>query len=197
MTTATQDLTDLQVAAVAYRAGFRGTALTEAVARAKVESTDDPTVRNSIGASGLWQILQSAHPEFAADWSSGDWTNPLRNAQMAFTVWKDAGSSFGPWDSEGTAYIPNLPAAQKAVGQLAATGYDTTSIIATIPGTAGASSGSFSDASATATGAADVESASVLSSWVQPVLDFAVSAGLVVGGVALILFGMHLLLGVL
>jgi hypothetical protein len=104
-------------ASVASRAGFTGTDLVIAVAVAGAESSYNPLARNSIGASGLWQILQSAHPDL---FSRYNWHVPAQNAAMAYSVWQAAGRSWRPWTTwTGGDYVRFLPAARAAVASLA------------------------------------------------------------------------------
>lgn len=90
-------VSDATIAAAAAKAGFPDVA--EATCRALAESDGDKDIVNSIGASGLWQILRSAHPEFSKQWADGSWSDPNVNASMAFSVFKAAGSTWRPWVS--------------------------------------------------------------------------------------------------
>jgi hypothetical protein len=100
----------------AARAGFRGNNLVIAVAVAGAESSYNPLVRNSIGASGLWQILQSAHPDLFARY---DWRDPAQNAAMAYSAWRAAGDAWIPWTTwTSGAYLTHLPEARAAVTAL-------------------------------------------------------------------------------
>ena len=100
-------------ARAAAEAGFTGRDLVVAVAVAGAESSYTPTVRNGIGASGLWQILERAHPDLFARY---DWRDPAQNAAMAYSVWKVAGRSWTPWTTWTTgAYRAHLLEAQAAV----------------------------------------------------------------------------------
>lgn len=102
-------------AGAAYAAGFRGDDLIVAVAIAGAESSYRPTVRNSIGASGLWQILQSAHPHLFERY---DWRDPVDNARMAYAVRTDAGS-WRPWVTWTVgSYRRHLAEARAAVASL-------------------------------------------------------------------------------
>jgi hypothetical protein len=103
-------------AKAAQAAGFTGADLVTAVAVAGAESGYRPTARNSIGASGLWQILESAHRDL---WSMGDWRDPAVNARMAFSVWKAAGRSWRPWTTwTGGSYARYMPTARTVVSGL-------------------------------------------------------------------------------
>ena len=100
----------------AFAAGFRGEDLIMAVAIAGAESSYRPTIRNSIGASGLWQILQSAHQDLFARY---DWRDPAQNAVMAFSVWAAASRSWTPWTTfTGGSYRAHLEEARSAVSLL-------------------------------------------------------------------------------
>lgn len=104
-------LSPSQIADLAYRAGFRGTALTMAVAVALAESSGNPSAYNpetaagtpsGKGSYGLWQIYRNAHPEFA----SVNLFDPSLNAMAAYSVYRAAGNSFTPWSTfnNGSAY---------------------------------------------------------------------------------------------
>lgn len=98
-------LTGADLAARAARdAGWPAQELVKAVAVAGAESTFDPSARNSIGASGLWQIFEPAHPQFAAQWADGTWRDPQVNARMALTVWRASG-----WDAWTTVTGADTP----------------------------------------------------------------------------------------
>lgn len=114
---ATVDGTGAQLAArAATAAGFRGEDLVMAVAIAGAESSYVPNVRNSIGASGLWQILQPAHQDLFARY---DWRDPAQNALMAHSVWTTADRSWTPWTTfTGGAYRSHLPEARVAIATL-------------------------------------------------------------------------------
>lgn len=85
------------VAAIAWRAGWRGTDINIAVAVARAESGWNPKItnRNNNGSIdyGLFQI-NSIHEAILA---GGNWADAQQNAAMAFKVWTDAGGSWGPW----------------------------------------------------------------------------------------------------
>lgn len=105
------------VANYAYEAGFRGADLVAMVAIAGAESSYNTTAVNpSSGAVGLWQILPSAHPEFAGQ----NLTDPAVNARAAFSVYSHAPSAGkitrNKWTVyEGLRYMALLPAATAAV----------------------------------------------------------------------------------
>jgi hypothetical protein len=85
------------VGALAYRAGFRGQDVNIAAAVARAESGWNPKATNQNGNGsvdyGLMQI-NSIHEAILAD---GNWADPADNMKMAFTIWSDAGNSWGPW----------------------------------------------------------------------------------------------------
>ena len=90
-------LSYLQVAKAAYAAGFRGRDVVIAVAVAQAESGHDPRAvnQNTNGTQdlGLFQI-NTIH---GAILKSGDPFSAADNARMAFQVFTDAGSRWGPW----------------------------------------------------------------------------------------------------
>lgn len=86
-----------QVAAYAAAAGFTGEALVIMVALAYAESSLRPGIVNSIGATGLWQVLRSAHPNYDPE----KLLDPAYNAQAAFEI-SGGGGNFTPWE----AYTP-------------------------------------------------------------------------------------------
>lgn len=97
---------------VALAAGFTGQDLVVAVAVAGAESSYRAEARNSIGASGLWQILESAHPDLFARYN---WRDPEQNAVMAHSVWTAAGRSWKPWTAwTSGAYLARLDEARAA-----------------------------------------------------------------------------------
>ena len=83
----------------AYNAGFRGTALDNAVDIAVCESglNTGASCLNCFGvpedSRGLWQINVNAHPQY----KTVDLYDPKINAQAAYAVYKEAGYSFKPW----------------------------------------------------------------------------------------------------
>lgn len=84
--------TDAQIASVAKSAGFRGDGLTIAVSIAIAESSGRTDVVNSLGCVGLWQIRQSAHPEY----STAQLKDPVTNARAAFKI-SSGGTDWGAW----------------------------------------------------------------------------------------------------
>lgn len=97
-------LTPEQIAYYAYRAGFRGDALNQAVAIALAESGGrveayNPELaagtKSGSGSRGLWQIYGTAHP-----WANNSQVfDPQVNANAAFRVFKEAGNRFSPWST--------------------------------------------------------------------------------------------------
>jgi len=97
-------LTPQQIAAYAYRAGFRGKDLIYAVAIAIRESGGNTKAYNpelaagtaaGQGSRGLWQIYGSAHPQYNND----SVYDPAKNAEAAFQVYREAGNKFTPWST--------------------------------------------------------------------------------------------------
>lgn len=92
------------VVQVARAAGFSGEDLAIAVAIAYAESGGNP---NAVGdqalapsngpSIGLWQINigTRANPGYA----SWNLTDPLTNAQVAYTLYQQGGGSFRPWST--------------------------------------------------------------------------------------------------
>lgn len=68
-----------------------------AAAIAMGESSGNPTVVNSIGATGLWQVLPRAHPQ----WSTQQLQNPNTNAQAAIAI-SNNGSNWNAWETYTT-----------------------------------------------------------------------------------------------
>ncbi len=99
-----------QLTQYAWNAGFRGDALTTAVAVALAESDGDPDAYNpeseyfnkravpdaraeGKGSTGLWQIFVFLWPTFDT-WNLRD---PQANACAAFIVWRQSSNAFWPW----------------------------------------------------------------------------------------------------
>lgn len=86
-----------------------------ATAIALAESGGDASATNhNINGStdyGLWQI-NSIHSDIL---SSGQWSDPNSNSQMAYKVYSQAGNSFRPWVTYNTGkYLAFMPRAAKA-----------------------------------------------------------------------------------
>lgn len=96
-------LTAVDVAGLALAAGFTGHDVVVAVAVSRAESAWDPTAtnENTNGTTdyGLWQI-NSVHAPILA---SGNWSDPLDNARMAYAVWKGGG-----WNAWTGTYVQGL-----------------------------------------------------------------------------------------
>lgn len=92
-------LTVQQIAGYAQAAGFPPEELARATAVALAESGGDPgashTNTNGSVDYGLFQI-NSVHGGLL---NQGDKFNPLDNAKMALTVWRDAGNKWTPWSA--------------------------------------------------------------------------------------------------
>jgi hypothetical protein len=89
------------VSSSAWLAGFRGDALTTAIAISLAEDpSSDPNAHclNCAGVSedsrGPWQINVNAHPQYA----SVDLYNPVLNAQAAYAI-SSGGTNFNPWST--------------------------------------------------------------------------------------------------
>lgn len=82
-----------EIAKLMREAGFPNSEIRRGVAIALAESGGDPSVQNSIGATGLWQILLSAHPEM----SESTARNPILATQYAYKLWQQSG--WQPWEA--------------------------------------------------------------------------------------------------
>lgn len=120
-----QVLPDNQIAGWAKAAGFPADQIATAVAVALAESSGRLDAVSVTGDYGLWQINERMHPEMFRDgggFGDGQWWGQW-NAQMAFKVWKDAGSRWTPWVAFNSgAYKLFLPRAQAAAGNPSITG---------------------------------------------------------------------------
>jgi hypothetical protein len=111
-------LSPQQVAKLAYDAGFRGGALTLAVAVAFAESGGDPanTGHNTDGSvdRGLWQINNKAHP----DVTDACAFSPPCNAAAAYRI-SDQGRNWRPWVAYTSgAYRSHVSSAQIGAGDV-------------------------------------------------------------------------------
>jgi hypothetical protein len=110
-------LSAAQIANVAYRAGFRGDGLVNAVAVALAESSGDTTAKhtNSDGSvdRGLWQFNSRWHPEVSAAAA----TNPDSAAAAAFRVSK-GGTDWHEWATWPVAAAAQSGRARLAVAQV-------------------------------------------------------------------------------
>src|SRR2546429_349830 len=83
-----------------------------AIAIAMAESGINPNAQNSIGATGIWQILLRAHP----DVSEACARDPICSTKAAYRIWQAAGNSFSPWTTfTGGAYKKYLGAGAGAI----------------------------------------------------------------------------------
>jgi hypothetical protein len=123
-------LTPKQIAQNAYDAGFRGQALTTAVAVALAESSGDPHAHNAVppdNSYGLWQVnmLGALGPERRASFhlkSNAELFNPAVNARAAWSI-SGHGSSFHPWSTyTNGAYRGHLTEARAAARAVSASG---------------------------------------------------------------------------
>ncbi len=90
------NLSQSQLEQYASNAGFSDAEAPIAAAIAMAESSGDPSSLGdpNLGISvGLWQINLRAHPEYTQQ----DLLDPQTNANAAFSVYQQAGSSFNPW----------------------------------------------------------------------------------------------------
>ncbi|MGH3663448.1 MAG: transglycosylase SLT domain-containing protein [Micromonosporaceae bacterium] len=120
------DMTMVEVAKVAYQAGFRGEDLKIAVAVAWAESGGDPKINSSYpgeDSRGLWQINEVHFGQY----DESKLYQPLYNARAAHDIWQDsknAGNS--PWYPWSTwrfgQYRDYLNAAGRAVRRAHLTG---------------------------------------------------------------------------
>lgn len=123
------NLSPLQIAQVAYTAGFRGTHLTMAVAISLAETggTGNPKAVSPTHDYGLWQINQPAHPTYFKQ--SGKIFEPGYNAAAAYAISK-GGTDWTPWTTyKSQAYkayygkgIPTGPGADAIIGSGARSG---------------------------------------------------------------------------
>ncbi|WP_329060180.1 transglycosylase SLT domain-containing protein [Amycolatopsis sp. NBC_01480] len=111
-----------EIAQHAYRAGFRGNALTTAVAVALAESGGNDHAHNATppdNSYGLWQVnmLGSLGPARRQEFhlhSNDQLFNPDQNAKAAWDI-SGHGKSFQPWSTyTNGAYKSHLAAARKA-----------------------------------------------------------------------------------
>lgn len=89
-----------QIARYAYDAGFRGKALTDAIAIALAESRGNPRAHNPVGedSRGLWQINVNQSTSWGRDRLAryGNLYDPATNAKAAFDI-SSKGTNFRPW----------------------------------------------------------------------------------------------------
>lgn len=113
-----------QVAALAYRAGFRGQSLVMAVAIAGAESTFDPAAVNTATHDyGLWQVNVPAHPEY----DPARLLDPWYNAQAAWKI-SAGGTTWLPWTAykrgRHREYLGQAQAAADAVTKTSGGGWN-------------------------------------------------------------------------
>lgn len=91
-------LTAVQVAQLAWNAGWRGTDLIDAIWTAGIESGYRTDAVSQTGCCGLFQLCPCVT------------TDPQGNANAAYAKWKGAGSSFQPdwWRYDGGRSNPNF-----------------------------------------------------------------------------------------
>jgi hypothetical protein len=117
-----------QIAQAAYKAGFRGQALTTATAVALAESGGDPESHNGTppdNSYGLWQVNMigdlgpARRDQFGLD-SNRELFEPDENAKAAYAI-ADHGKNFEPWSTyQDGAYKKHLDAARKAAEKVSA-----------------------------------------------------------------------------
>jgi Lysozyme like domain len=115
-----------EIARVAYRAGFRGHALTTAVAVALAESNGNPKAHNPVppdNSYGLWQINMygslgpARRHQFHLD-SNAELFKPSTNARAAFSI-SSHGNDFTPWTTYTSgAYRHFLDRARRAAREV-------------------------------------------------------------------------------
>jgi len=117
-----------QLATLAANAGFTGDDLATAVAISLAETippgnphsyNPEPGAKGGTppgqGSYGLWQIYAKVHPEF----DPAQLYDPQYNANAAYQVYREAGSSFRPWSTYGSGkYLAFLNSAQATVAAM-------------------------------------------------------------------------------
>lgn len=93
-----------------------------ALSTAGAESSWDPTQRNDIGASGLFQMRLPMHQELF----DGAWDDPYANARAAYRLWERDG--IGPWSSSADDRLRYVGEARAALE--AASGTDAVAVSA-------------------------------------------------------------------
>lgn len=107
-------LTAKEIANAAAAAGFTGSDLQIAVAVAFAESSGNPTVVNSLGCVGLWQIYQSVWVGSNPTWTVAWLKIPANNAIAAYKVKSEQG--WGAWSTYTSgAYKSNMTKAAAAI----------------------------------------------------------------------------------
>jgi hypothetical protein len=87
------DITYAEAEGYWIAAGGKASLAPTMAAIAVAESSLDPTVVNSIGATGLWQINQPVWVSSQPTWTQSYLQNPLNNAKAAVTVYNQQGLS--------------------------------------------------------------------------------------------------------
>lgn len=120
------ELSAEEIAQHAYKAGFRGDALTTAVAIAMAESGGNTRAHNATppdNSYGLWQVnmLGGMGPERRREYgihSNDQLFDPDQNAEAAYKI-SGHGKHFGPWSTyTNGAYKKHLAAARKAAHEV-------------------------------------------------------------------------------
>lgn len=119
-------LTTAQIAGYASRAGFKGDALTKAVAIALAESGGRSDARGDVALQdstwgpslGLWQVRSlRAQTGTGRERDATRLTDPAFNAAAAWSI-SNHGKNFGPWTTyTNGAYLANMGKAAKAAGE--------------------------------------------------------------------------------
>jgi hypothetical protein len=182
-----------QVAQFAYNAGFRGQALADAVSVAMAESSGVSTAVSSdgYGSHGLWQFIPSTWARITGTpFTNAD--DPQKNANAAFKLYQANGNSFaGQWSTwtNGSITAADKTAAANAAAAVDTSGQATTT---SASGTTNAVETGLDlnpldgfGIPKTIAGAAT----SGLASLFKPLIEFAIEAGLIIGGFWLIVLG--------
>lgn len=181
--------TEAQVAQFAYNAGFRGQALADATAVGWAESSGVSTAGSTDGynSHGLWQFIPATWARITGTpFKNAD--DPQQNANAAFKLYQANGNSFaGQWSTWTNG---SIDAQAKTNAANAAAAVDTS-------GQAGSGTVVATEASLnlnpldgfgipqTVAGAA----VSAASSLFKPAIEFALQAGMLLGGFIMILMG--------
>lgn len=110
-------LSTAQLVTLAQSVGFQGPDLATAVAIALVESSGNTQAQNPNEPSyGLWQIDTDYHPQFSIQ----QLLDPQANAQAAYQVYLESGSSFRQWTGSFTngKYRAFLPQVQQTIAAM-------------------------------------------------------------------------------
>lgn len=103
-----------EIRALMRRHGFPQSELRRGSAIALAESSGNPFAQNSIGATGLWQILLSAHPSM----TEADAMNPDLATEYAHKLWSQYG--WQPWEAYTNGNYKSFMARGGLVSMLAA-----------------------------------------------------------------------------